>query len=68
MATKQKYCFTFGFGQAHPNSYVLIEGDFDTTRLEMQRYFGNKWSMQYEYNDLCEQMIARWNMKEVKVG
>jgi len=48
------WIFTFGFGQTHPvtgerlaGKYVSIDGDVNTSRETMVRYFGQKWAMQY---------------------
>jgi hypothetical protein len=52
------FIFTFGSNHIWPltgtsmfKSYVKLRGTFDGTRNEMFRRFGNRWSMQYLFDE-----------------
>jgi hypothetical protein len=60
----QRYYFTFGYGHAYPNCYVVIEGTGATARQEMFRRFGARWAFQYTEEEFGTQ-ARDWGMKEV---
>jgi hypothetical protein len=48
----EKYYFTFGSGQLHEGSFVVIETtSADLARKRMVDMYGLKWSMQYSESD-----------------
>ena len=61
---KESWCFTFGFGQAYPNCYIIIWGvDGGDARRIMFERFGAKWSMQYKTPEDAGK--DEWNLKEI---
>jgi len=61
----KEYIFTFGFGQPHEGCYTVIEAEnADDARIEMNRRWGNKWSMQYESRD--DAGVDEFHLKEIK--
>jgi hypothetical protein len=63
------WAFTFGCGQKHFNHYVKIKGTFSSTREEMFKLFGKRWSFQYEFNSVeFQQAIETWGWKELDVS
>ena len=70
----EQWVFTFGFGHVDPrtgeslgNRYVVIEGDINDSREKMIKRFGNKWAMQYREGDKTDEMIAKYNLKELSL-
>lgn len=59
----QDWFFTFGPGQKYPNRYVRIFGTYGSTREEMFDMFGEKWSMQYE----SEEIIKKHGLTEIDI-
>ena len=64
MEEELDYVFTFGYGQAHPNCYVVIRGTMDSSRKEMFKRYGAAWSMQYKSKEAAN--VEKWNMKEIQ--
>jgi hypothetical protein len=63
METEKYYFFTFGSGHAHPNGFVKLYGTFGSTRGEMVRRYGDKWSAQYD--SAAAAGVERWSLCEV---
>lgn len=70
----ERWLFTFGFGHVDPrtgdslaNHYVVIEGDINESRDKMIERFGRQWAMQYRDNDETDEMIAKYNLKELSL-
>lgn len=61
------YYFSFGHGQEHFGKYVKIRGTMMSSREEMFRRFGDKWSMQYSEEDALR-VIERWKLEELISG
>jgi hypothetical protein len=57
------YYFTFGSEHAHPQGFVKLFGTFGSTRAEMVRRYGLKWSMQYETAEQAG--VKRWELYDV---
>ena len=66
----QKWYFTFGFGHAYPNCFVVIEGTFHSSREEMVRRYNDKWAFQYDkggwFNENGQSQQERWDLTEVE--
>jgi hypothetical protein len=56
--------FTFGWGQRHQNCYTVIQGTHESARQEMNRRYGNQWSMQYDSAEAAG--VEKYNLKEIK--
>lgn len=64
MDTEERdYIFTFGSNHTHPNGYVVIRGTLLSSREEMFRRYGPRWSMQYPDKEAAG--VERWKLKEV---
>ena len=66
---RKQWWFTFGFGHAHPNGYVVISGrDKEDARLNMVERFGQKWAFQYNSAKEAgvDQFEAMYNVDEAK--
>jgi hypothetical protein len=61
---EQDFWFTFGFNHAHPHGYTVIHGTVDSSREEMYRRYGNKWSMQYRSAE--DAGVEKYKLTEVK--
>lgn len=65
-----RWIFTFGFGHVHPetgerlaNHYVVIYGDHDEARKQMEGYFGLKWADQYPDEDAAG--VEQFGLKQL---
>ncbi len=57
--------FTFGFGQAYPQGYIVLPGESKgECRERMNALFGQRWSMQYE--DTKGAGVQQFGLREVK--
>ncbi len=61
----QDWFFSFGYGQAHPNKFVRIHGTHNSSRAEMFRRYGQKWSFQYPGTVKQEQELNSHFMTEL---
>jgi len=67
---RQTQIFTFGCGHTFPNRFVIIEAETkERCRQIMFNTFGEKWSMQYDYDKLDDlykrSMIPLMNITEL---
>ena len=44
---EKDWIFSWGYGQAFPNRFIIIRGTYGSARKEMVDRFGIKWSFQY---------------------
>lgn len=61
---RENQIFTFGCGHTFANRFVVIEAETkERCRELMFETFGNKWSMQYDYDQ--KQSLENHNMKAI---
>jgi hypothetical protein len=68
------YAFTFGQNHIWPltgtslrKNFVRLQGTFDGTRNEMNRRFGNRWSMQYLDDAKFRNDVERFELAELSL-
>ena len=62
---KERWAFTFGFGQGHDNMYVIYTGTRAEARDKMINDYERKWSMQYDWEEFKPQ-IEKYGLRELK--
>ena len=60
---EKDWIFTWGYGQAFPNRYIVIHGTYNSARAEMVRRFDNKWSFQYPIEE--RDKLESYGIKEL---
>lgn len=63
---EQDWFFTFNCNTVHANKFIRIHGTHNSTRAEMFRRYGKKWSFQYPGTVEQEQELKRNFMVELK--
>lgn len=61
---EEDWYFTFGWGQKHQNCYTVIKGTQESAKVEMNRRYGNQWSMQYPSAEAAG--VEEYGLKEIK--
>jgi hypothetical protein len=59
----QDWYFTFAPDHSHPNQYVKFHGTFMGTRRKMLSVYGQRWSGQYDHNEIIA-MRRKYKMTE----